>query len=91
MKLPRDISGQQLVKSYAEIGDTKKFIRQVATLFWKLMILHFNERPAIPDHKYLRIGTLNNILRAVANHKNISREDNLREIQNKYLTNNNFI
>jgi len=32
------------------------------------------QRLAVPAHRYLRIGTLNAILRAVANHKRVERD-----------------
>ena len=32
-----------------------------------------HQRLAIPDHAVLRIGTLNSILRAVSQHKNVDR------------------
>jgi hypothetical protein len=35
----------------------------------------------VPDHKSLRIGTLNKILRAVAEHKGVSREDILATVR----------
>ncbi len=37
-------------------------------------------RIAVPEHKVLRIGTLNSILRAVASHKGVDREAILREL-----------
>ncbi len=40
----------------------------------------FHHRVAVPAHKSLRIGTLNAILRAVANHKGIKREDLLNSL-----------
>jgi hypothetical protein len=33
-----------------------------------------HQRIAVPDHRSLRIGTLNSILRAVAAHKNVTRQ-----------------
>ncbi|MGA2611448.1 MAG: type II toxin-antitoxin system HicA family toxin [Terriglobia bacterium] len=33
-----------------------------------------HQRLAVPAHKYLRIGTLNAILRTVANHKRVERD-----------------
>ena len=38
-------------------------------------------RIAVPDHKSLRVGTLNGILRAVAEHKGIAREDLLSSLR----------
>jgi len=33
-----------------------------------------HQRIAVPDHNPLRIGTFNSILRAVSNHKGVTRE-----------------
>jgi len=33
-----------------------------------------HHRLAVPDHGHLRVGTLNGILRAVADHKRVTRE-----------------
>jgi predicted RNA binding protein YcfA (HicA-like mRNA interferase family) len=40
-----------------------------------------HQRIAIPDHKRLRIGTLNAIIRAVADHKNISKTEIIAQFQ----------
>jgi predicted RNA binding protein YcfA (HicA-like mRNA interferase family) len=79
MKLPRDISGRELVKllsrswGYRQIHQTGSHI-----------ILETEEpghqRLAVPDHESLRIGTLNSILRAVAEHKRVMREEILRSL-----------
>jgi predicted RNA binding protein YcfA (HicA-like mRNA interferase family) len=34
-----------------------------------------HQRIPVPDHVFLRIGTLNAILRLVATHKGVSKED----------------
>ena len=74
MKLPRDLAGQELARvlcrewSYVEVHQSGSHI-----------ILETEEpshqRVAIPAHKALRIGTLNAILRSVAEHKGVSREE----------------
>ncbi|MBF0387959.1 MAG: type II toxin-antitoxin system HicA family toxin [Candidatus Omnitrophica bacterium] len=73
MKLPRDLSGQDLAKSlclhwnYSQVHQTGSHI-----------ILDTEEprhqRIAIPAHRDLRIGTLNNILKSVARHKFINSQ-----------------
>jgi len=74
MKLPRDLGGADLAKTlctkwaYVQVHQTGSHI-----------ILDTEEpshhRIAIPAHRSLRIGTLNHILRAVAAHKTVSRDD----------------
>jgi len=51
----------------------KKLIKQEVMFFWKRKNpLH---QIVVPEHKNLRIGTLNSILRMVSAHKDVSRED----------------
>jgi predicted RNA binding protein YcfA (HicA-like mRNA interferase family) len=39
-----------------------------------------HQRIAVPDHKSINIGTLTSILRAVATHKGVSRDDILESL-----------
>ena len=74
MKLPRNLSGVVLAKilcrdwSYVQVHQTGSHI-----------ILDTAEpshqRIAVPAHKSLRIGTLHNILKCVANHKCVNRQE----------------
>lgn len=73
MKLPRDLSGSALAQALCK--------------HWGYVVLHqtgshiilttdqpSHQRIAIPAHRALRIGTLNSILRTVANHKGVGRD-----------------
>ncbi len=74
MKLPRDLSGSRLCRTLCKHwGYTK--VHQTGSHIILDTNEPFSHRIAVPAHKALRIGTLNNILRTVAGHKNISRED----------------
>ena len=79
MKLPRDLSGRNLADHLIRNWNYEK-IHQVGSH----MILQTGtpspHRIAVPEHKSLRIGTLNSIVRAVAAHKGVSREDILEGI-----------
>jgi len=74
MELPRDLSGVDLVKAlcshwaYVQVHQTGSHI---------ILDTEYpsHHRLAVPAHKSLRIGTLNNILRAVAAHKGVTRAD----------------
>ena len=73
MKIPRDLSGQEFADALCRHwGYTK--VNQVGSH----IILQTKEpgphRVAIPAHRALRVGTLNGILRAVANHKGVDRQ-----------------
>jgi predicted RNA binding protein YcfA (HicA-like mRNA interferase family) len=72
MKIPRDLSGHELVATLCRHWAYVK-VNQVGSH----IILQTQEptphRVAVPAHKSVRIGTLNAILRAVANHKGVDR------------------
>jgi len=77
MKLPRDISGRDLSKvlcrnwEYRQVHQTgSHIILETAT--------PAHQRITVPDHRNLRVGTLNAILRSVAQHKGTVREIILR-------------
>jgi predicted RNA binding protein YcfA (HicA-like mRNA interferase family) len=73
MKLPRDLSGHDLVAGLCRRWGYAK-VNQVGSH----IILQTEEpaqhRVAVPAHKALRVGTLNGILRDVAKHKGVDRE-----------------
>ena len=73
MKIPRDLSGAQLVK--------------VLRRDWNYRIVHqegshiiletdapAHQRLSVPNHNPLRVGTLNSIVRAVSFHKGVERQ-----------------
>lgn len=79
MKLPRDLSGAELIKLLGKhygYGRVKQEGSHVI-LETKTPGSH---RIAIPNHSPLRIGTLNAILRAVATAQDVTREDILRHL-----------
>ena len=73
MTIPRDVSGERL----ADVLCRKWQYRRVH-LVGSHIILETSEpmhqRIAVPAHRSLRVGTLNSILRSVAGHKGIARE-----------------
>jgi len=74
MKIPRDLSGRELVQILTKNLDYK-IIHQRGSH----MVLETGEpshhRITIPDHKALRIGTLSAIAKAVALHKGNTKKD----------------
>ena len=74
MKIPRGLSGRELVQILTKNLDYKMIHERGSHI-----VLETSEpshhRIAIPDHKALRIGTLNAIVRAVAQHKGTPKED----------------
>ena len=73
MKLPRDLSGAELIKVLCRDWGYQK-VNQVGSHVILLTEVPSSHRIAIPAHAALRIGTLNAILRAVADHKGVPRE-----------------
>jgi len=79
MKLPRDLNGPAFA--------------QFLCRHWNYVIVHqtgshiileteipAHQRIAIPAHKNLRVGTLHSIIKSIAEHKKISRQDILRQL-----------
>ena len=76
MRLPRDVSGAQLVKSLAKLG--YRVSRQSGSHIRLTCDQPSQHHLTIPNHDELRIGTLAAILSDVAKHHGLSR-DNLIE------------
>jgi predicted RNA binding protein YcfA (HicA-like mRNA interferase family) len=79
MKLPRDLSGAELIKLLGKHFGYRRVNQEGSHV-----ILETSEprqhRISIPDHAPLRIGTLNSILRAIAAAKGVEKEDILRHL-----------
>lgn len=73
MKLPRDLSGSRLAQALIRDWGYVK-VNQVGSHIVLQTEEPSHHRLAIPDHKVLRIGTLNAILRSVAEAKNVDRD-----------------
>jgi predicted RNA binding protein YcfA (HicA-like mRNA interferase family) len=79
MKLPRDLSGRDLAKGLCRRWDYRH-THQVGSHMVLETEIPTHQRISIPDHKTLNVGTLGNILRAVASHKRVSREQILNSL-----------
>ncbi|MGA3047648.1 MAG: type II toxin-antitoxin system HicA family toxin [Terracidiphilus sp.] len=79
MKLPRNLSGEALIKHLCKHWGYQR-VHQVGSH----VILQTQEptshRIAVPAHTALRIGTLNAILAVIAAHKNVAKEDVLKDL-----------
>jgi predicted RNA binding protein YcfA (HicA-like mRNA interferase family) len=73
MKIPRDLSGREVAATLV-----KKLGYRIVHEKGSHIVLETDEpshqRIAIPDHRSLRLGTLNAILRTVAAHKHVEKE-----------------
>ena len=73
MKLPRDLSGEKLVQVLCRDWEYEKLHQVDSHNVWQTKSPGPHRVPLL-NHKVLRVGTLNSILRAVADHKGVSRE-----------------
>lgn len=78
MRLPRDLSGDDLAKALAGIG--YEATRQTGSHLRLTTQRGGEHHITIPRHDPLHIGTLNAIIRAVAAHEEISREELLENL-----------
>jgi len=79
MKIPRDIDGKFLAKLL-----TKKYqytvSRQTGSHLRLTTRIKGEHHITIPQHKPLKAGTLNGILKDIASHLEIEKEDLIREL-----------
>lgn len=73
MKLPRDLYDRDLAPVLAARWDYKK-VNRVGSHIILQTETPAHHRISVPDHKPLRVGTLNAILREVAGAKRVARE-----------------
>jgi len=81
MKLPRDIGGAELAKLLELYG--YRITRQTGSHIRLTTILKGEHHITIPNHKPLKIGTLNKILGDISLHMEISKEKISEEIFGK--------
>ena len=79
MKLPRDISGDELVRLLAKFG--YQTVRQTGSHIRLVSSIKGTTHPVtIPRHKSLRIGTLNNILKDVSTYLETDKEQLIEDL-----------
>jgi predicted RNA binding protein YcfA (HicA-like mRNA interferase family) len=72
MKIPRDVSGLELVRLLRQFG--YEVSRQTGSHIRLTTIQGGQHHVTVPAHNPLRIGTLNSILSDVASHLGMSKE-----------------
>jgi len=80
MKLPRDISGEQLAKALRKLGYTPT--RQTGSHLRLTTTEHGEHHITIPRHHSLKVGTLAGVLQDVAAHFEITRDNLLDKLFN---------
>lgn len=79
MKLPRDVSGQELAKLLKKVG--YEVVRQTGSHIRLRSVARGTEHHiTIPAHEYLKVGTLSSILADVAVYLEIDRSELLRRL-----------
>ncbi len=74
MRLPRDLSGTDLIKLLCKHHDYRR-VNQEGSHFILETDSPRHHRLAVPDQNPLRIGTLNAILRSVAELKGLEKDE----------------
>lgn len=78
MRLPREISGEELAKRLERYG--YRITRQTGSHMRLTTSLQGEHHITIPSHKCLKIGTLSSILSDVAVHFKIAKNDLTKEL-----------
>jgi len=73
MKLPRDISGEELAKLLEKYG--YRVTRQTGSHMRLSTTLQGGHHLTIPAHKHLKVGTLSGILSDVATHLKMDKSN----------------
>ena len=80
MKVPRDLSGAQLVKVLCRDWGYRQ-VHQEGSHIILQTDTPAPQRLSVPNHNPLRIGTLNSIVRVVAMHKGVDRQTLLDSVR----------
>jgi len=78
MKLPRDLSGADLVKALARVG--YRVTRQTGSHVRLTTDTPSQHHVTVPAHDPLKVGTLAGILSDIATHLKISRDELLQKL-----------
>lgn len=73
MKLPRDLSGEALAQLLKQFG--YQIVRQTGSHIRLTTQQNGEHHITIPNHSPIKIGTLNGILRDVATHCDLTRDE----------------
>jgi predicted RNA binding protein YcfA (HicA-like mRNA interferase family) len=79
MKLPRDLSGRDLAAGLGRAFGYRRLHQEGSHIILEADSPR-RHRIAVPDHRAVRVGTLNGVLRAVAAVQETTREEVLRRV-----------
>ena len=78
MKIPRDLSGPDLVKALRALGYER--VRQDGSHMRLTTKQGGQHHVTVPNHSPIKLGTLTGILKAVAAHHKLTVEDLVRQL-----------
>ncbi|HWY85189.1 MAG TPA: type II toxin-antitoxin system HicA family toxin [Gemmataceae bacterium] len=78
MKLPRDLSGADLMKALGRVGYS--VTRQKSSHIRLSTDRNGSHHVTVPDHEAIKVGTLADILKDVAAHLGLDRDVLLKEL-----------
>ena len=78
MKIPRDITGQDLIKTLRVLGYER--VRQDGSHIRLTTLLDGEFHVTVPNHKPLKLGTLKSILKLVAEHHRLTLPELLEKL-----------
>lgn len=78
MKLPRDLSGAELIKKLRRLG--YEVTRQSGSHIRLSSSFPTPHHLTVPNHSPLKAGTLSSILNEIAAHRKVTREELAREL-----------
>lgn len=79
MKVPRDLDAKTLIKALEKYWGYR-VVRQVGSHVRLETDEPTNHPVTVPAHSPIKIGTLNAILRSIANHKQTTRDEILKKL-----------
>jgi predicted RNA binding protein YcfA (HicA-like mRNA interferase family) len=78
LKLPRDASGEELARLLERLG--YQITRQTGTHMRLTRAAEVEHRITVPRHGVLKVGTLHSIVKDVAEHLKMSRDEVIQEL-----------
>jgi len=81
MRIPRDLSGQELTGLLKRYG--YQITRQTGSHFRLTTTMKGEHHITIPKHRPLKVGTLSSILSDIASYLKVSRKTLIREVFGK--------
>ena len=79
MKLPRNVNGDRLAKALRRLGYERT--RQRGSHIDMVTRRHGEHHVTVPEHRPIKPGTLNQLLKQVAEHHGMTRDELVNELK----------